>query len=188
MKEGERSDIGYRLARADNKFTSQIIPQHGDQRLIRRRHRVVAKPHRHDPFDRLAFHRRHRAGPLAADVKRHQQMKFLIGMGCEGEGRQTAFDRIDAELFAQFADQRPFRRLAGLDLAAGKFPQPGHRFACGTLRDQHTSVDIEQCDGGDKNSRQIGHFRRARRHPGSGPVIGIDVDVAVRQIAGPDGG
>ena len=71
LKEGERSDIGYRLARADNKFTSQIIPQHGDQRLIRRRHRVVAKPHRHDPFDRLAFHRRHRSGPLAADVKRH---------------------------------------------------------------------------------------------------------------------
>ena len=79
------------------------------------------------------------------------------------------------------------KRPAGKALA-GLWEFPGHRFACGTLRDQHTSVDIEQCDGGDKNSRQIGHFRRARRHPGSGPVIGIDVDVAVRQIAGPDGG
>ena len=77
------------------------------------------------------------------------------------------------KFFVQFADQRGFRGFARLDLAARKFPQPGQRFARRALGQKHAAVDVDQGDG-----------RNQKRS--SRPVIGVDVDVAVGQIAGPD--
>ena len=51
---------------------------------------------------------------------------------------------VDAELLAQFADQRVLRPLAGVDLAAGKLPQALELLALRPLRDQHAAVDVDQ--------------------------------------------
>src|SRR6185369_10986564 len=45
------------------------VAEHGDERLVRRRHRVVGEPIGAHPGETLAFARRHAALPLAADIE-----------------------------------------------------------------------------------------------------------------------
>src|SRR3546814_11752718 len=61
----------------------------------------------------------------------------------------TLFRSLDADLLAQFANQRIMRGLASLDFAAGKLPLAGRDLADRTLRDQYASVRINQATGGD---------------------------------------
>src|SRR5687767_3487087 len=86
------------LAVADAHWTSEQVPQHGLQWLVRRRHRVVGKPLRAHPGELLPLSRRHLALPRAAHVEGHQQVERLVGMTGEGEGRQTLGRNLDAEL------------------------------------------------------------------------------------------
>ena len=62
-----------------------------------------------------------------------------------------------AEFLVQLADQRLFGPLAGIELAAGKFPQPRELFAFGPLRDQHTVIGIDQRAG--DNEGELDHER-----------------------------
>ena len=74
-------------------------------------------------------------------------MKVLIGVAGEGQRRQAGLLHGDADFLMQFADQRLFGALARIELAAGKFPQPGHRLAGRPLRDQDAPVDVDQRAG-----------------------------------------
>ncbi len=60
-------------------------------------------------------------------------------------------------LLVQFADQALLRPLAGLALAAGKFPQAGERLAFGALRDQDALVSIDERAGHHQCQFEIGH-------------------------------
>ena len=71
----------------------------------------------------------------------------------EGERCEAARLDIDAELFFKLADQRPFRRLAVMHLAAGKFPKPGHGLALRPLSQQHAAVGVDQRDGRHEDDR-----------------------------------
>jgi hypothetical protein len=44
-----------------------------------------------------------------------------------------------------------FGTFTGFDLAAGEFPQARHRFAGGTLGEQHAAVGIDEGAGGNEN-------------------------------------
>jgi hypothetical protein len=115
-----------------------------DQRLVGRRHRVAAQSVRPHPGDSLALQRRCGTLPTPADVERHQQME--IGIGVAGERQRRKARRIydNSQFLPQLTDQGVLRPLVPLDLAAGKFPQPGHRLADRTLRDQHADIRIDQ--------------------------------------------
>ena len=41
-----------------------------------------------------------------------------------------------------------------IDLAAGKFPQPGHRLALRALGEQHPAVGVDKDHRGDKDQRR----------------------------------
>ena len=65
-------------------------------------------------------------------------------MAGESERRETVrFDR-NAKLFLEFADQRVLRPFAWINLAARELPQPLKRLAFGPLREQHSSVGVDQ--------------------------------------------
>ena len=49
-------------------------------------------------------------------------MELRVAVRGKGERRQARRLDRDAQLLAQFADQRRFRRFVRLDLAAWKFP------------------------------------------------------------------
>jgi len=101
----------------------QQIDQMRDQRNIRRRHRVVAQFVGADPGEFLALARdsprRPSAGRCKAGISRWE---IIVGVTGKGQRREAGFADGDADFLVQFADQRRFRPLAGLDLAAGKFP------------------------------------------------------------------
>ena len=91
-------------------------------------------------------------------------MEIRIGVARESERREAGLLHRDAELFLQFANQRIFRPLARVDLAAGEFPQPGQRLAFWALGDQHAIVGIDQGGGDDEEYFQgNGLTRRIRR-------------------------
>ena len=126
------------------KKQSKQIAQHRDQRLVGGRHRVVGEPGRAHPGEALALARQRDPRPLAADIERHQQVKVGIGVRGEGEGSEAARGNVDAEFLAKLADQRRFRGLARVDLAAGKLPQPRHGFAFRALGQQNAPVGVDQ--------------------------------------------
>ena len=72
--------------------------------------------------------------------------------------RQLAVD-VDAQLLAEFADQRRFGRLAGLHLAAGKFPHPREVLAGRPLGEQHAAVRVDQRDRRDEDDRASDQLR-----------------------------
>ena len=71
-------------------------------------------------------------------------MEILVGVAGESERREARRLDRDAELLAQFADQRVLRPLAGVDLAAGELPQALELFALRPPGDQHAAVDVDQ--------------------------------------------
>ena len=94
------------------------------------------------------------AGPFAAHVKRHQQVKIGVGVRGEGEGCQAARRDVDAELLGEFADQRGLGGLAGIEFAAGEFPQAGHRLALRALGQQDAAVGVDQHHRRDEDERR----------------------------------
>src|SRR5258707_8916887 len=84
-------------------------------------------------------------------------MKGLVSVAGKGERRQTWLADGDADLLMQLADQRLFRPLARLDLAAGKFPQPRERLALRALREQHAPVGVHQRAGNHEGEFDVGH-------------------------------
>ena len=80
-------------------------------------------------------------------------MEIGIGVRGEGERREAAFVDVDPELLGEFADQRRLRRLAGLHLAAGKFPHPREVLAGRALGEQHAAVRVDQRDRRDQDDR-----------------------------------
>jgi len=81
---------------------------------------------------------------MAAQVKRHQKVKIIIGMGREGKGGKIVDRNPDAEFFLKLADKRRFGRLPGVKLAAWKFPLAGEGFSLGTPGDQHVRARVHQ--------------------------------------------
>ncbi len=66
--------------------------------------------------------RRDRSLPAPADEERHKQMKRVVGVRGEAEGREAGLLHTDAQLFAKLADERLFGPFAGFDLASRKLP------------------------------------------------------------------
>lgn len=144
----------------------------------------MRKGGRTDPAQNLTFARPHDSLPAPTDVKRHQKVKSFISVACEAHrGKATGLD-VDIELFLQFPDQGRLRGFARLKLAAGKFPQPFHGLAGWTLGQQDPPVAIDQGDRRHQDKRQRGRGEEAR----STAVTAVNVDVAVREIAGPHHG
>ena len=96
------------------------------------------------------FQRLDHALPAPAQKERHQKVEIFVAVRGEDEGRKTGGGDADAQFFLQFTDQANLRRLAGLELAAGKFPQARQRLAPRPLADQHASVAVDQGRGGDQ--------------------------------------
>ena len=63
-------------------------------------------------------------------------------MARKRQGREARHVHHNSELLLELPDQRLLRRLALLDLPAGKFPQTCHGFAERTLRNQHATVRV----------------------------------------------
>src|SRR5690349_22645029 len=68
---------------------SQQRHQVGDQRLVGRRHLVVAKLVRSDPGELLSLLGLNDALPAPANIERHQEMEVRIGVARKGERRQA---------------------------------------------------------------------------------------------------
>ena len=88
-------------------------------------------------------------------------MEIIVGMAGEGERRQAGYIGLDADLFLQLADQALLRRLAGLDLATWKLPQPGKLLALRPLRQKHAAIGIDQRAGGDQEQAFAGDLAHA---------------------------
>jgi len=61
---------------------------------------------------------------------------------------------VAAEFFAQLAEEGGLRGLAGLDLAAGKFPLEGKVLVSGSLGDQHATGGVLDDGADDGNGRE----------------------------------
>ena len=150
-------------AGGEGALNPQQIDQSRDQRLVGGRHGEVAQLAGADPFHRLALDGARRALPAAADIERHEQVKAVIAVACEGEGREARLLDVDAKFFGKLADQRRFRPLAGLELAAGKFPQAGKLLALGPLGDQNAVVGVDERASDDEGELHAGALALAGR-------------------------
>ena len=74
-------------------------------------------------------------------------MEIIIGVAGEGQRRQARLLTVMPISSCSSRISVCFRPLAGLDLAAGKFPQARHRLAFRPLRDQHALVGVDQRAG-----------------------------------------
>ena len=81
-------------------------------------------------------------------------MEVRIGVADKSERREIGGRDLDAELLGKLADQRVLRRLAGLDLAAGEFPEPGKRPPLAGAWRSGSALAVEQHAGGDENERR----------------------------------
>ena len=77
-------------------------------------------------------------------------MELGIGVAGEGQRREAFLLHGDAELLGEFADQRRFRPLAGLELAARELPEAGKLLALRALGDEDAVVGIDQGAGDDE--------------------------------------
>ena len=126
------------------------IDEMRDERLVGRWHGIVAELQRFHPLQLLPFKRSHHTLPPPAHIERHEQMKLLIGVAGKGERSQAGFLHIDGQFFLQFADQRRFRPLVRLNLAARKFPQACQGFSFRPLGNQHAAIRINKGNRGNK--------------------------------------
>ncbi len=70
------------------------------------------------------------------------------------EAREGANDEgVAAEFLAEFAEQSGFRRLAGLELAAGEFPFEREVFVRGALGDENATCGVFDDGTGDRQGR-----------------------------------
>ncbi|VTZ61647.1 conserved hypothetical protein [Sinorhizobium medicae] len=127
------------------------VHQERDQWFVGGRHRIVAQRFGPHPFDGLAFAAFGETLVAAADVERHQQVKFVIAVARECERREARDLGADPELLFEFADQRLFGCLATLDFTARELPEAGERLALRALRQQNTSVGIDERASGDEH-------------------------------------
>ena len=72
--------------------------------------------------------------------------------GTEISGSRRLDD--DADFLGELATQRIERRLAGIALAARKFPETREVLAGGTLRDEHAAVRVADDAGDDVDGRR----------------------------------
>ena len=132
--------------------SSQQRRQMRDQRLVRRRHRVVPKLVRPHPGEPAWPFARHLSLPAPADIERHQQMEVGIGVAREGQRRETGFPDDDSEFLLQFPDQRLLRAVSPAStLPPGNSHRPAIALPGGRSRDQHAAVGIDEGAGGDKD-------------------------------------
>ena len=89
-------------------------------------------------------------------------MEAIVTMRGEGEGGKVFFLDRDAEFFPKLADQSRFRGFVRVELAAGKFPEPGQCLAFRALRDQDALVGVDQGAGDDQGQFEFGHVDRGR--------------------------
>jgi hypothetical protein len=78
-------------------------------------------------------------------------VKILIGVARKSQGCETRLLDDNSKLLLQLPDQRILWALARVDLAAGEFPEAGHRFSGRPLRDQDASVGVNERAGGDQD-------------------------------------
>lgn len=136
----------------DGPVVLKQILQERNQRLIGRRHGIIAQSLRLHPFQRLSFPPMRDAFITTAHVKRHQQVKGLVGVAGEGQRRKAGNLGPDAQFLVQFTDKGLFRRFTVLHLAAGKLPQAGERLALGPLRQKNAAILIEKRAGSDQQN------------------------------------
>ena len=89
--------------------------------------------------------------PPPANKHRHQQVELIIGVTGKGKRSQTGFSHVYAQFFLQLANKRGFRLFSRFHLATGKLPQSGQVFTFGALRNQDTTIPINQRTGNDEN-------------------------------------
>src|SRR5690349_6439166 len=90
---------------------SQQIAQGCDERLVRRRHGVVAQTLRTHPFEGRMLPGVRRALPLSAYKKWHQKVKVFVRMGRECQRCETGGLGGNPQLLLELADQRRLRSL-----------------------------------------------------------------------------
>ncbi len=78
----------------------------------------------------------------------------IVGTG-EGRGLKRLGPDGDSELLLELARQRRFGPLPGLDLAAGKFPQPGHGPARGPLLKEDSALAVHKRRRHDRECRNF---------------------------------
>jgi 4a-hydroxytetrahydrobiopterin dehydratase len=91
---------------------------------------------------------------------------------------------LDPELFAAFANESSLIGLPGVDLAAGKLPQPGQSWRLGSLRGKHAiAIDDRRTDDHlplSLHSRAVCHDRAMPQQP-------LTDDDVIRALAELDG-
>jgi hypothetical protein len=77
-------------------------------------------------------------------------VKRIVTVGSKNERREAVFADRYPQLLVQFADQTGLGRLAGLQLAAGKFPKASQRLALRALAQKHPAIAVDQGRRGDQ--------------------------------------
>ncbi len=98
------------------------------------------------------------ADGIAVPLEDAEEVKLDVGVRIDEplhQPRRGAPD-ADAELLGELAFERVARRLARLELAAGKLPITGVRLPRRALREQHAAVGAHDDRGGDGNDA-LGH-------------------------------
>src|SRR5260370_12086876 len=127
----------------------------GDERLVGRRHRVIAQSIAAHPCQVLAFQGRHRSLPTSAYIERHQQMEIRIRVAGESERCEALLLDNDSQLLFKLAHQSILGPLTRIDLATRKFPQTGHRPAGWSLCDQYPRVRVHEGAGRDDDELHV---------------------------------
>lgn len=140
------------------------MAQGGHHRQVGRGHRVPRQLVRGHPGDGLAFTAARGALPTA-DVP-HFQPQMLVRIDLRDIHQPRADLGLDAQLFAELADQRLLGGLARLALAARELPQAGHIAVLGTAVEQDAATDVGD-DAGHDMDRSFGG-----RHTGRMPNPG----------------
>src|SRR5262249_57684097 len=77
-----------------------------DERLVGRRHGIVAQAIGPDPGQPRMLARRDSSAPAPAQIERHQQVEVGIGVARKRERRQTRLVHPDAQLPVELAGER----------------------------------------------------------------------------------
>ena len=71
-------------------------------------------------------------------------MEIVVGVAREGQRREAGRLDLDAELLAQFSDQRVLRPLPVVDTCRRETPTGPRAAALRPLGDEHAAVDVDQ--------------------------------------------